>query len=222
MFGRGRPCVAEFLCSIQEISFYTLLQSLLMTSTIRITILTFTLLLGGAFGQAEPDANYKISPNDKLSVSVFDEPELAVDVAVAADGMVTLPMINQIRVAGKSAHEAQLAIAQSYKSKEYLRNPQVTVTVSYFVQLTVSVLGQVGKPGNIEIPGGQQQIDLLTAIANAGDFKNIAQKKKVKITRKADKHTETHDVKDLMTDGGGGKTIYLYPGDVVFVPQRLF
>ena len=193
-----------------------------MTSAIRSTILTFTLLLGGAFGQAAPDASYKISPSDTLSVSVFDEPELALVVVVAANGTVTLPMINEIRVAGNSAHEAQLVIAQSYKSKQLLRNPQVTVTVSDFVKLTVSVLGQVGKPGNILIAGGQQRIDLLTAIANAGDFKNIAQTKKVKITRKANKRTETHDVKGLMSNRGDGKTIYLYPGDVVFVPQRIF
>jgi protein involved in polysaccharide export with SLBB domain len=115
-----------------------------------------------------------------------------------------------------------MAIAKAYKVKEFLKNPQVTVSVSAFVKLTVSVLGQVGSPGAIEIPGGQQQIDLLAAIAKAGDFKGIANKKKVRITRKANQRTETHDVKSLMTDDGDGKAVYLYPGDVVFVPQRLF
>lgn len=191
-----------------------------MTPIPRTTILMLTFLLGSVFGQDKPEVSYKISSNDKVSVSVFDEPELAVEVAVAANGRITLPMINEIRVAGKSAHEAQLAIAQAYKSQQYLRNPQVTVTVTEFVQLSVSVLGQVGRPGNIPIPGGQKRIDLLTAIANAGDFKGIANTKKVRITRKTNKRIETHNVKDLMNDGGG-KTIYLYPGDVVFVPQRI-
>ena len=169
------------------------------------------------------DASYRISPDDRLKVSVFDEPELESEVSVARNGMVSLPLVNEVRVSGKTAYEAQLAIAEQYTAQQYLRSPQVTVTVVTFAANHVTILGQVGKPGVIEIPGGQTKIDLLTAIAGAGDFKGIANTKKVTITRnkgKADERTETHDVKDMMK-GGGGKTIYLYPGDVVFVPQRI-
>lgn len=178
------------------------------------------LLSGSAFAQDAPAANYRIAANDTLKVSVYDEPELESPVVVAGNGMVTLPLINQIRLAGKTTHEAELAIASAYKTGQFLRSPQVTVTVTAFTEHTVSILGEVGKPGNVVIAGGQTKIELLTAIANAGDFKRIAQKKKIKIKRKQTGKTEVHDVRDMMSEGKG-RTIYLYPGDVVVVPQRI-
>lgn len=178
---------------------------------------------GGVVASATPDVNYKISPNDKLQVSVYEEPDLTVEVVVGGNGTVTLPLIQQIKVSGRTSREVEMAIAAAYKSQRYLRNPQITITVLEFAQRTVSVLGQVNKPGSVPIPGGQTSIDLLVAIAGAGDFRNIANKKKVKITRKngARGKSITVNVVDLL-EGNRDQVFYLYPGDIVLVPQRIF
>ena len=173
---------------------------------------------------AQSELNYRISPSDQVAISVFEEPELSVERSVVASGMITLPLIEQIKIAGKTPREAEIAIARAFKEKQFLKNPQVTVTVTNFAQHTVSVTGFVNKPGKVTMPPGQTRIPLLDAIAAAGDFKNIAKKKKVTIIRKSGSRNgrpEYVNVEDLMK-AGRGASLFLYPGDSVFVPQRLF
>lgn len=174
---------------------------------------------------ATPDTNYRLSPNDQLAISVYEEPDLTVERSVASNGMITLPLIDQVKVAGKTVSEAQNTIAAAYREQQFLRFPQVSVTVAQFAERTVSVFGEVNKPGAVVIPGGQTRIELLSAIALAGDFKRIAKKSKVKVTRNQGRQgqkTEEIDVKDLLESKGTRGTIYLYPGDIVSVPQRIF
>ncbi len=182
-----------------------------------IASLAVVLGLGSALAQETANANYRISASDRIAISVHQEDELCVERAVANNGMVTLPLIEEIRVAGKTAREAEKAIEAAYRDERFLRHPQVTVTVAQFVERSISVLGAVNKPGTVVIPGGQVQIDLMTAIANAGDFKQIANKKKVRITRKNGKIIEIN-AEDIIS--GKSKPVVLFPGDIVSVKQR--
>ncbi len=171
------------------------------------------------------DASYRISPNDKLAVTVYEEPDLAAEVSVSSNGMVTLPLIQQVKVLGKTTRQVEMSIAAAYRDQRFLKRPQVTVTVVEFAQRTVSVLGQVNRPGPVLIPGGQERIELLAAIAGAGDFKGIANKRKVRVTRnkgqKGEKSTVVN-VTAILNSEKGAQSIFLYPGDFVFVPQRIF
>ena len=190
------------------------------------SIAVFLTLAASSFAQGNAvSANYRLTPNDQITMSVFGEPDIT-DVAatVAGSGMVNLPLIKPIRLAGKTVREAELAVTQAYIAQELFRSPQVTISVKEFAQHSVTILGQVGKPGVVPIPGGQARIDLVTAIASAGDFRGIANQKKVRITRnrgKANEKTEEVNVKDIMNGRARTKTVYLFPGDVVFVPQRI-
>ncbi|MDQ8190586.1 polysaccharide biosynthesis/export family protein [Roseibacillus persicicus] len=97
----------------------------------------------------------------------------------------------------------------------------LTVPKSRFVDKYVTMLGEVGKPGQIGFPV-DGKLDLLTAISLAGGFDRLANKKKVTVSRQTSGGTQVYqfDVSDM--EEGKIKLHYLMPGDSVNVPVRRF
>lgn len=170
-----------------------------------------------ATGEVSP--NYRLSTGDKVKITVFDEPDLLTEQEIDGDGRISLPLIGDVKVGSRTASEAERAIELSYKENELLKRPQVSLAVIDYAKRQVSILGEVANPGLVTIASGQTKIELLQAVAGAGGFKGIAQKKKVSITRKGGRK-ETVSAYDLER-GNLKQPVYLYPGDVVFVPQRI-
>ena len=94
---------------------------------------------------------------------------------------------------------------------------RIVVNKSPFVNKTVTILGQVKKPGAIALPL-DGRLDLMTAIAMAGGFTELANLKKVTVTRGG--LSKTYDVEKLGGTGRGG--IPLVPNDIVTVAERWF
>lgn len=97
----------------------------------------------------------------------------------------------------------------------------VSIPPGRFIGRTVTIMGQVSSPGQIPFPG-DGKLDVLSAIARAGDFGRLANKKKVTVTRRTgDKNQSWRlDVTDMLE--GKAQLFYLLPDDTVSVPQRLF
>ncbi|MBQ8033421.1 MAG: SLBB domain-containing protein, partial [Elusimicrobiaceae bacterium] len=106
---------------------------------------------------------------------------------------------------------------------EYLRQPQVSMLVKEYGNKTVYVLGQVSKPGSIQIPP-EKQLTVLEAITSVGGFTDVANASKVRVLRMENGKQKNIDVDVTQITKQGNKSldIALQPGDVVFVPQSLF
>ncbi len=106
--------------------------------------------------------------DDLIRVTVFQEEDLTTETRITKAGSITFPLIGTIEVAGKTIAQTQEDI-RSRLDKDYIVNPHVTVAVIEYSKLWVTVLGQVQKPGNVEMPnsGG---LDLLGAIALSGGY----------------------------------------------------
>ncbi len=125
-------------------------------------------------------ADYRIGPLDKISITVFQEPDLSLkDVQVEASGQILLPLIGAIQASGKTSSELAREIAARLGEK-YLQSPQVSVLVSGSVSQRVTVEGQVREPGIYEIQG---QTTLLQALAMAKGPSQIAADRNVVIFR---------------------------------------
>src|ERR1700685_3778935 len=101
------------------------------------------------------NAAYKIGPADVLDISVFKVPDLAKTVQVADDGTINYPLIGEVPVAGKTAHDLERDLAQKLGVK-YLRSPQVSVLVKEFNSQRVTVSGSVKTAGGYRIKGTQE------------------------------------------------------------------
>ena len=117
-----------------------------------------------------PRAGATITPLDRLQVTVFREPELSVeDVQVDEGGRVLLPLVGPLTAAGKSTEA--LAAEVTNKLREFIREPQVSVSVKQAAVRRVTVAGSVVQPGVYPLEG---RTTLLQAVALAQGPSQVA------------------------------------------------
>lgn len=123
---------------------------------------------------------HRIRPNDKLSISVFGEPELTrEDYVVDGSGFLQVPLIGQIIAAGVSPEELRAEITRRLGAR-FLHDPQVSVTLTERAKSRFAVEGQVEKPGVYE---ADNTTTLLAAIAQAGSPNRVAKHNQVMVFR---------------------------------------
>ncbi|WP_310467428.1 polysaccharide biosynthesis/export family protein [Sphingomonas sp.] len=115
---------------------------------------------GEAAGQVASD--YRIGALDALDVTVFQEPELSSKgLQVDASGRVAFPLVGSVEAKGKTASQIARELEQMYAAK-YLKDPQVTVTVSTSVSQKVSIQGEVAEPGVYPLNGPTTLLDVIS------------------------------------------------------------
>lgn len=175
---------------------------------------------------------YRLSVKDVLEVTVYGEPDLQISSLIGRKGIARFKLIGDIYVEGLTTREAEELIEKEYIKQRFLRRPQVSVDVIKYVQREVMVLGQVVTPGPFPFPDGVKRIGIVELISRIGGFTGIAQEKSVKVTRYVEEDGRTVqrkftvNVESLMSgyssDSGGQKRFWIYPNDIVFVPESLF
>ena len=188
--------------------------------------------LGGAKAEAVENerndtstkADYILQPQDVIRVQVFQEEDVnkqADGLSISRDLTVTLPLIGTISLKGKSVRQAEEMIRALY-DKDYIVNPQVTLTVLKYSERTVNVVGSVTKQDRIQFPQ-ERGLSIIDAISLAGGPTRFADLKHVRLTRKnanGESENTTIDV-DAMMKKSGTDPVMLQPDDVVFVPERI-
>jgi polysaccharide export outer membrane protein len=128
-------------------------------------------------------SEYNIGVGDKLSIRVFQVEDLSFDALVVdTSGNINLPLIGAVRGSGRTAGEMSADIAGRLAA-QYLRNPQVTVTVTEAANQKITVDGAVTKPGVYEMRGSTS---LLQAVAMAEGPTRVADLTKVAVFRNID------------------------------------
>ena len=157
---------------------------------------------------------YALNPGDVIAVRVFDEPNLSVEeIALDNAGIVTLPLIGDVRAVGLSATELAGAIEAAYASN-YLRDPRISVIVKQGRTRTIAVEGEVEQPGVFPYAEGQT---LLTALALAQSPTDTAKLDEVMIFRTIDGHSTAGRFDLRAIRGGRMPDVALMSGDVVVV-----
>lgn len=162
------------------------------------------------------DAAYVIGPNDELSVSVWEQPELSRAVPVRPDGMISLPLVNDIQAAGKTPMQLMNALVEKYATLG-VKSPLVTVTVTAIKSQFIYILGQVGHPGTFPLVPG---MTVVQAIASSGGLTLFAHQTKIEIRRVENGQTVRlpFNYKEVMKGVRPGQDIVLKPNDTIFVP----
>ena len=173
-------------------------------------------------GSANPRADYVLQPLDVIKLEVFQEPDMERQVRLSQECVVTLPLIQAVSLKGKTLQQAQEIIRALY-DRDYLVNPQINLTLVESAKRDVKVLGQVDKAGAVEIPT-DKPLKLLDAIALAGGFTRLADRRHVTLTRaNADGTSATTEINAdaILQSKEGSDAWVLHEGDVIFVPERI-
>lgn len=176
--------------------------------------------LGGAIPveQFKDDANssasdYVIAVGDTLAIQVFDQPQMSGKMPVRSDGKISLAFVSDVEAAGKTP--SKLAADLEAGLKSVVLAPRVTVVVEQSRPLTISVLGEVAKPGTQQFEPG---LGVAQALAAAGGLTNFAHKDRIFVVRTSPKPVRVHFTYEALTRNmGPAATFRLKPADVVVV-----
>ncbi len=151
---------------------------------------------------------------------------MSVDRRVDGLGEINVPLLGQVKVLGLTIAEVQALLAKRFVDEEIFVRPGVVVSVIEYSPKEIMVLGQVGKQGKQVLPPEAAAVSIVEAITSAGGFTRIAKGDAVRVTRtdaREGDQTFTLNV-ERMIDGraSAAEMFQLQPGDVVFVPERVF
>lgn len=171
---------------------------------------------GGATSM-RPAAEYYISPGDKIEVFVWQNPDLTRDIQIRDDGKLSYPLVGTLKAEGLTIDQLQDEIKT--KLSEYVRAPQVTVSVKEAAGKKIVILGQVNYPGVYTFTGA---IDVIEAIGMAGDFTPDGRRESIMVI--SDNLTATPKVRRLdaltaIRNGMMTDKFLLKPNDVIYVPR---
>ncbi len=174
----------------------------------------------------------KVRPGVALAISVTatgTQGQAAKQYFVDADGYIAMELVGQIKCDGLTLVGLQQKIASAYK--EFFLDPHVTATFIYQVGGgmvspwgTVTVLGEVNKPGPVDVPS-TMDLRVTRALQLAGGTSGIADKRNIRVTRcdKDGKQTKTTvDLIEIGKEGRPDKDMLLKAGDVVWVPMSWY
>src|ERR1700692_4347014 len=170
--------------------------------------LVLLLWRAAAAALAEPtDSNYRLGPGDRVTIKVFGEEDLSMDVRLNDTGRLNYPFVGELVVEGLTVAELEQRITRGLRDS-YLRDPAVTVSIAEYRPFFL--YGEVQKPGGIPY---QPSLTVERAIALGGGFTERASRSKIEVVRASDpKHKA---VRVELSDP-------VFPGDVITVKQSFF
>lgn len=162
--------------------------------------------------------DYLLGHGDLLQVTVFEVEELKTEVRVSSRGFITLPLLGQLKVKGRSVREAELLVEDLYR-KSYIKNPHVSIFVKENFSQRITLVGQVKNPGTYDYLAKQRLLEVLVLSGGLSDKAGrIAQ-----IRRKGELNGEQNvfmvDLDKLINEGQDGLNIEINGGDVIFIPE---
>lgn len=159
---------------------------------------------------------YVLRPDDVVNLSVFNEPDLSKEVAVLKNGIASFQLIGAVKIGGLTVVDAVTKIRSLY-AEDYLKNPEMTLTISQYATDYVSVIGQVSQPGTVAIPHGGK-LDVGSALASVGGITDSANPGNIHLIP-AKGAGRVLSYKDIQGDLG---RIALSAGDRIIVHESAF
>lgn len=160
---------------------------------------------------------YRIQPNDRLSVIIYQYPELTPTtmnekgILVDSRGYISLPLIHRVKVAGYSQSGAARMLESRYK--KYLTDPALNLEV---INKRIYVLGEVNKPGAIQLDN--EYTTVLQAVASAGGLTDSAQRDAVFIvSQDGNKNLRMRRVDLTSFSALQASNLTIKPNDIIYI-----
>src|SRR5262249_21681426 len=160
-----------------------------------------------------PTSGYIIQPGDVLNVRVFNQPDMSAKAKVRDDGKISIPFLNDVVAAGFTPNALSAQLQQ--RLKEFINAPVVTISLEEARPFSVSVLGEVNKPGVYAVPLGS---GVLQALAAAGGFTQYAARDRIFVVRESPQRARIRfQFEELTQAEGKAANFHLRLGDTVVV-----
>lgn len=156
-----------------------------------------------AMADDEP-SGYKLGSGDEVRVTVFNHADLSGQFTVSGEGMISLPLVGDVKAGGLTAQQVEQQVKQKLEP-DFLKNASVSVDVLNYRPFYI--LGEVNNPGSYPYVSGMR---VVNAVALSGGYTVRASQGKMFIERGGDKKLPADPQTQVL------------PGDIVHVPERFF
>jgi polysaccharide export outer membrane protein len=167
------------------------------------------LVTGSAHAESGRDTinDYTIGTGDNIRIHVFQEEDLSIETRIGDTGIISYPLLGEIRVKGLTVSELESRITRGLKG-DYLVNPQVSVSISEYRQFFIN--GEVKSPGAYSYAPG---LTVRKAISIAGGFSERADRDNLFILNENSANDKAQRVTIDQT---------VRPGDIITIEQSFF
>jgi protein involved in polysaccharide export with SLBB domain len=174
-----------------------------------------------AMGSGGSHSIYFVGPDDVVEVKVYQEDDLLTTARVSKEGIINFPLLGSVSIGGRTPDDAARVIAGRL-AKDYLVNPQVSLTVVEYSKRRFTVLGEVQKPGQYDMPD-RDSVTLLEAIGAAGGYTRIADPGNIRLKRLEDgKETVFRLNAKKMANERQIASFEVKGGDIITVGEGIF
>lgn len=161
---------------------------------------------------------YRLARGDTIRITVFQVPDLSLETRITEAGVVSYPLLGSVALAGATIAEAEQRIAAGLRDGNFVKQPQISISVVQARGNQVSVLGQVGRPGRYPLETGEVRLtDILATaggIAPSGGDLIVVQG-----TRNGQPYRVEVDLPSVFNSGGRNADVLLANNDVVWVER---
>jgi polysaccharide export outer membrane protein len=172
-------------------------------------------------------AEYIVGPQDRLSITVFDEPTLSKTVTVDTDGSFEYPLVGRVTAGGLSVRQITDNLKKRLGPPDgFLVSPQVNIEVETYRSQVVYVNGQVRIPGAVAVKGAMTIMDVLAQAGSptpeAGGYIEIYRKPVGQAPSGTPDPTKSAPAERVTMEelrNGRAQQILLHDGDTVNVPK---
>ena len=162
-------------------------------------------------GEPVDPNTYIIGSEDILRVMVWENPNMSGPVTVRPDGMITLPLINDLKAGGITPKQLKDLVTKAYE--EFIIKPEVMISVMAVNSKFYYISGEVNRPGQYPLVTAKTVMQALTI---AGGPREFANKKNILIIRGPKRYKFNYN--DVIKGKNMQQNIYLESGDMINVP----
>lgn len=156
--------------------------------------------------------SYLVGEGDVLQITVWKNPEISRTVTVRPDGMITLPLVNDLFVSGHTTEEIRNIITEGLSG--FINSPNVSVSIDQARSYRVFTLGALASKGTIQLSAPITPFQLLARVGGAAPDADLSRALIIRGTERIPVNLERQ------LGGAGEKEDFMLPGDILMIPTR--
>jgi len=186
---------------------------------IRTLLISLAALLAFSATAQERLPEYRLGSGDRIRISVFQNPDLTVETRVTENGTISYPLVGSVKVGGLTIPAAEQAIGQALKGGNFIKEPQVNISLLQNRGNQVSVLGEVRRPGRYPLETVDIRLSEMIAIGG-GIAPTGADTVILTGTRDGKPLRKEVDLVGMFLDNKFDDDIVVAGGDVIYVHRQ--
>ncbi|WP_374594270.1 polysaccharide export protein EpsE [Aquabacterium sp.] len=180
--------------------------------------LMFALGASAQVGNQPAGKEYVLGAGDIVHVTVYQNPDLTLDARISESGVISFPLLGQIKIGDLSISQAEKTLSDGLKKGRYIIDPQVTILVTQVKGNQASILGQVNRPGRYPLDVAGMRFTDLLALAGGAQVDG-AEVAVLTGQRNGKPFRLEIDVPSLFGASGNGQDPIIQNGDVIYVAR---